>query len=1535
MGADEVLEDGHALAEVAPHGHVDDPARRVGHQAAHRAQLADVALVAAGTGVGHHPDGVLLAQRLHHLVRDDLGDPLPELDDLLVALVLGDEAALELLVDLGDVLVRLEHLRGLGDRHDDVPEADRHAAAGGELEADGLDAVHQVGGLHRPEVPVAAVHEALEVGALHGAVDEAHGLREDPVEQDPADRRADVGVDQADRVGIPGPDDDVDRLVEEQLGAGVVDGRGVALLAHAEDLAGNIEPARAKLVGGDRVVLGGERLDGPIGDDLLVHREVVAAEDHVLRGRHDRRAVGGREQVGRREHHHPRLFLRGRGQRHVDRHLVAVEVGVEGRADERVDLDRRPLDEHRHECLDAEAVQRGRAVQQDRVVLDDLFEDVPHLGADALHDALGALDVVGEALLDQLAHDERLEQLERHLLGQAALVELQVRPDDDDGAARVVHALAEQVLAEPALLALEHVRERLEAVVAGARDRPAAAAVVDQGVARLLEHPLLVADDDLGRAELQQPLEAVVAVDDAPVEVVQVGGREAAAVELDHRAQVGRDDRQDGQDHPLGAIAGPAERLDQAEPLDGLLAALPGARPDLRVEGARELLEVHPDDDVADGLGAHPGPEDAAGAGTGAVLLVELAELHLADRHQGLERLDLVAGAAELLLLALGLGGELLALGAQRLVHRGPEVVDLLLGAALLVEGALLGGLRDPVGLGGDDLLEPGERGLAALVARGDDDLARGDERDRLLGDRGAQGRQGGLDLLRPRGRLVRVPRAGRLELGPGRREDGPELVGLALDVGLERGLELDQPLAAGTAAALGLLVERLQGALTGLLVHVGDDVQGEVEDPLEVAGGDVEQDAEPARGALEVPDVADGAGQLDVAHPLTADLRARDLDAALVADDALVPDALVLPAVALPVPGGTEDALVEEPILLGLERPVVDGLGLRHLSLRPLPDLVRAGKRDADRREVVDLEHRSPPRRRGPGGAIFRFRRAGTGPAGRRSPSERGLRVVSVLEPGEVDPAEVREQVAGGVVLRQGDLLVVLVEDLRVEPEAPQLLDEDLEGLGDPRRLDLLALDDGFVGLDASEDIVRFHGEQLLEDVGGAVGLEGPHLHLAEPLAAELRLATQRLLGDEAVGAGGPGVDLVLHEVVKLEHVDLPDRDLAVEQLARAAVAQLDLAVLGQVVVAVPVDARVDERLADVLLGGAVEDRRRGLVAHGLERPAEVGLEDLADVHPARHPERVEDDVDRGPIREVGHVLEGQDLGDDSLVAVAAGHLVADRDLALLGDRDADQPVDARLQVVVPLAAELADLDHLAALAVREPERGVLHLARLLAEDRPQEPLLRGQLGLALGRDLADQDVPGADLRADIDDPLLVEVLQGLLADVRDVARDLLGAELRVPGLDLVLLDVDAGEQVVAHEALADHDRVLVVAALPAHERHEDVPAEGELAALGGGRVRDRVLRGDALPDRDDRALVDAGALVAAHELQQLVLVQLAAVGIDLDPLRGDAGHDARALGDDHLAGVLGGSAPPCRCPRSATRARGAAPPGAACSSP
>src|SRR5207248_7031014 len=129
---------------------------------------------------------------------------------------------------------------------------------------------------------------------------------------------------------------------------------------------------------------------------------------------------------------------------------------------------------------------------------------VPHLRATTLDHALGGLDVLRQFGIDEPLHHERLEQLEGHELGQAALVQLQRRADHDDRTAGVVDALAEQVLTEAALLALQHVGQRLERTVAGTGHRTAATAVVEQRVDRFLPHALLVGHDDLGRTEIEK-----------------------------------------------------------------------------------------------------------------------------------------------------------------------------------------------------------------------------------------------------------------------------------------------------------------------------------------------------------------------------------------------------------------------------------------------------------------------------------------------------------------------------------------------------------------------------------------------------------------------------------------------------------------------------------------------------------------------------------------------------------------------------------------------------------------------------------------------------------------------------------------------------------------------------------------------------------------------------------------------------------------------------------------------------------------------
>src|SRR4051812_3176633 len=209
------------------------------------------------------------------------------------------------------------------------------------------------------------------------------------------------------------------------------------------------------------------------------------------------------------------------------------------------------FDEDGFEGLDGETMERRRAVEQHRVALCDFFQDVPDFGRLAFDHFLGGAHGVHVAEFLEAANDERLEKDERHFLRETALVQFEFRTDDDDGTAGVIDAFAEEVLAETAALALEHVAEGFERAIAGAGDGATMTAIVEEGVHGFLQHALFVADDDFRRFELEQVFETVIAVDDATIEIVEIGRRETAAFERNERAEVRRNDRQDREDHPF------------------------------------------------------------------------------------------------------------------------------------------------------------------------------------------------------------------------------------------------------------------------------------------------------------------------------------------------------------------------------------------------------------------------------------------------------------------------------------------------------------------------------------------------------------------------------------------------------------------------------------------------------------------------------------------------------------------------------------------------------------------------------------------------------------------------------------------------------------------------------------------------------------------------------------------------------------------------------------------------------------------------
>lgn len=76
---------------------------------------------------------------------------------------------------------------------------------------------------------------------------------------------------------------------------------------------------------------------------------------------------------------------------------------------------------------------------------------------------------------------------------------------------------------------------------------------------------------------------------------------------------------------------------------------------------------------------------------------------------------------------------------------------------------------------------------------------------------------------------------------------------------------------------------------------------------------------------------------ELNVSHTLAANLALGNLNAATVANNALVADAFVLTAVTLPVLHRSEYLLTEESVTLRLEGSVIYCLGFQNLAMRLL----------------------------------------------------------------------------------------------------------------------------------------------------------------------------------------------------------------------------------------------------------------------------------------------------------------------------------------------------------------------------------------------------------------------------------------------------------------------------------------------------------------------------------------------------------------------------------------------------------------------
>ena len=134
--------------------------------------------------------------------------------------------------------------------------------------------------------------------------------------------------------------------------------------------------------------------------------------------------------------------------------------------------------------------------------------------------------------------------------------------------------------------------------------------VIEEGINRLLQHALFVSDNDFRSLQLHQVAETIVPVNDTAIEIVQVGSRKAATFQRNQRTKIGRNDRKNRHDHPLGTRIRVEESAGELEALGQLLAVLLRTS---RFHGLfklnDKLFKVGLAQEITNRLGTHSGAE--------------------------------------------------------------------------------------------------------------------------------------------------------------------------------------------------------------------------------------------------------------------------------------------------------------------------------------------------------------------------------------------------------------------------------------------------------------------------------------------------------------------------------------------------------------------------------------------------------------------------------------------------------------------------------------------------------------------------------------------------------------------------------------------------------------------------------------------------------------------------------------------------------------------------------------------------------------
>ena len=238
---------------------------------------------------------------------------------------------------------------------------------------------------------------------------------------------------------------------------------------------------------------------------------------------------------------------------------------------------------------------------------------------------------------------------------------------------------------------------------------------------------------------------------------------------------------------------------------------------------------------------------------------------------------------------------------------------------------------------------------------------------------------------------------------------------------------------------------------------------------------------------------------QFDMAHTLATDLLQRYFNTTFFADNAAILHALIFAAQAFVVFDRAKDTRAEQTVAFWFERTVVDGLGF--LISPNDHDRIRSG----DARETLISSN------------VF-----GRLDGVKRVVCQFLVHLKSLDKSRKAEGVRFscfRKRVRGDYENpARASLVFLRIQEFHVQAKTAYLFHKYVERFRHAGLEVVFAFDDAFIDLGPSGNVIRFHGQHLLQGVCSAVSFQSPDLHLTEALTTELRFTAQWLLGDQRV---------------------------------------------------------------------------------------------------------------------------------------------------------------------------------------------------------------------------------------------------------------------------------------------------------------------------------------------------------------------------------------------------------------------------------